>query len=1002
MSDPQPNFDFALEDADQHIVALAKAQLQDLLDVCLVYVGDPRATTIECEYRLTLSTIAARDHSLQHLIGQLADLRRKSQPESILRFLAPKDENALILKEGFLSHPMLRWEEQRFAWFVEEVELRTQRAFAGNKVRKKRGIKTYRFNRVGTICLIEQGQLLVFTSYVTSKSRKRLDRALPNLARNLVHSRTKHQHKNDLLGLYQSVLGVKAHPDPGLHETFRAYRDSLIQNGSVERLHLFLLDATDRRLYFRCLEPDAITDNNVTQYQTELIKLKRVNIALSEPQQNYIFKRFERWFNKAKRTDLNDSERLETLSLVKEVLGNIHDPDWIKRRLSNSSKADKRMRFVVTNVLSWIPQEPWTGVAGYTAQTRCFDISRSGEERWLPESLPNGYFYRKLMLFERLLGVGGDCFMAAVPVLDCGQVVGVIFATCPEPPGSDKQASDKQAFDKQAFDKQASDKQAFDKRADTWPPHQLPLISRMLALTKAFDRMIGQSREQEFIRRTSDGLLSETDRSQGGPASVFARHLPLILNVNLVVVWMPRRAHPISIYAYQRTAPASASGVPDLLPLEYSLLPRDAEDQKGNSLYRLFSLKQWRTIENAGEHAAYDCVFEYSTLLDSLPTGFRDWYNKHATDDVTAAGRMHDSSLEIEIESVIRIPFSTVQGTGYIVAYCAEQAAHLLKYARELTRKLGLITQQLETQIRFTQWGREKQMRTHHIREGMIQPLAAHLSRAIELCGKATKVTGIPMAALRELRSVKSFLGLSRESVVLLNEYVTRIDDKTIKNHIRPERLDLVEILANVWNSLKTVWQSWPYSYDCESFSRNGVLYLNGVELDCSFEAESGGNLPLELWHVYGDKVCLHTVFYSMIRNIYDSKVLPAWLLQSKPTRGKTEIHVKHIGGGLLGCTIKDFGLGMTEEDRGMIQHMINTVERLHREGKSGGIFKDDKPLTLDHEQRESNLGLGLTLVANALRSLQEGFNCSEWFWVESKVDEGTSFHFVLPMEEPV
>jgi transcriptional regulator with AAA-type ATPase domain/methylase of polypeptide subunit release factors len=119
-----------------------------------------------------------------------------------------------------------------------------------------------------------------------------------------------------------------------------------------------------------------------------------------------------------------------TAEVLKELLVELRDKKkWRKNALKDEAKLLKAL-------LGIMPQEPGTGVAGETALTRIPQLGLdTSDPRWQPRtSAYRGTFFAAMLPIEQIFGIGSSGNkMAAVPLMESGQLWGVLFFVQKEP-----------------------------------------------------------------------------------------------------------------------------------------------------------------------------------------------------------------------------------------------------------------------------------------------------------------------------------------------------------------------------------------------------------------------------------------------------------------------------------------------------------------------------------------------------------------------------------------
>jgi len=174
---------------------------------------------------------------------------------------------------------------------------------------------------------------------------------------------------------------------------------------SLGEAHLFLYDASDRMLYHRATGRLELLRQHVKRYE-----------AVPQASNQELLQFVERKILQAKR--LNQEQKSELCLL----LNRLRDSDYIRK---NAFEMEKNLRVLLT----LLPQEPGTGVAGHTALTRVPEMTnRRLEALWDTETYPTKWFGFMLSV-EKLFGIATTGSMAAVPLIESGQITGVLFVT---------------------------------------------------------------------------------------------------------------------------------------------------------------------------------------------------------------------------------------------------------------------------------------------------------------------------------------------------------------------------------------------------------------------------------------------------------------------------------------------------------------------------------------------------------------------------------------------
>jgi transcriptional regulator with AAA-type ATPase domain/methylase of polypeptide subunit release factors len=99
-----------------------------------------------------------------------------------------------------------------------------------------------------------------------------------------------------------------------------------------------------------------------------------------------------------------------------------HRTKWKAQGLKDDAK-------ILKALLTVMPQEPGTGVAGETVLTRIPQLGQESDPRWEPQNANyRDKFFASMLSVEQLFGIGSSGNrMAAVPLMESGQLWGVLF-----------------------------------------------------------------------------------------------------------------------------------------------------------------------------------------------------------------------------------------------------------------------------------------------------------------------------------------------------------------------------------------------------------------------------------------------------------------------------------------------------------------------------------------------------------------------------------------------
>ncbi len=175
---------------------------------------------------------------------------------------------------------------------------------------------------------------------------------------------------------------------------------------SLGAAHLFLYDARDRMLYHRATDSLRIIPEILRNYKPASQASDKALIAFVRKNIDHL-------------EGVSGSSKQE----LHAMLGKLADEAWIRKNLTQAEHQN-----VLRSLLSLLPQEPGTGVAGHTALTRIPEISnRQNEKLWSPDAYPIDKWFPLMLSIEQLFGIATKGSMAAVPLLESGQLAGVLF-----------------------------------------------------------------------------------------------------------------------------------------------------------------------------------------------------------------------------------------------------------------------------------------------------------------------------------------------------------------------------------------------------------------------------------------------------------------------------------------------------------------------------------------------------------------------------------------------
>lgn len=175
--------------------------------------------------------------------------------------------------------------------------------------------------------------------------------------------------------------------------------------------NLFLYEARERMLYHRATTSLRLNPEAVLAY-------KAVPQVLNAELLNHVHTNI----------DALDGVDDETKEQLRILLNKLADTEEIR---SHALEFENNLRLLLTV----LPQEPGTGVAGHSAVTLIPEICNSeieGSDKWSAEKYPTEWFALMLSV-EKMFGIGAYGSMAAVPLMESGQLAGVLFVVREDP-----------------------------------------------------------------------------------------------------------------------------------------------------------------------------------------------------------------------------------------------------------------------------------------------------------------------------------------------------------------------------------------------------------------------------------------------------------------------------------------------------------------------------------------------------------------------------------------
>jgi hypothetical protein len=636
----------------------------------------------------------------------------------------------------------------------------------------------------------------------------------------------------------------------------------LLLGDDIARVNLFLFNAFDRRLYYQSIDA-RIEDADIERYFRRCVQFASEDISLSDSQKRYIMNRIKDSFK------LTEHQR----NFSAEILDNLHDPKWVRDQFKSSAENSAENRMILRQVFTCIPQEPWTGVAGYSAWTKTMDVSRqaqAGEEvRWNPQRLDQSYFYRRLTLYEILLGVGGGGTMFSFPITDCGQISGVLFVT--------SKAREKYKFKPE-------------------------ILHNLLNLTAVLKQLIMSRKEFDFSMQVIDTLINKPN-DYDEPMEVIVRYIYMLFNPALVVAWQKERGskdrleRPRYVYAYQRPRSFSVeeSEGDTLIPLHY--LPVLQSDP----LLQAFSAAHYATIRHLSDDQKE--LLDLEEVRNSLPKDFHNIYQRES--DRGVIDNSKQSVMRTQVESGILLRYSWQRRPGFIVVYTTDSV-------NDLSEQIGFIRKRremIENLVRFEEgifhMFERRRATIHDVSSGFIYTTKFLLDKANAKLESATRDLKDDLELVDLVTRAQALITLvSKNFIASIEDALTRIDENLAPDR-KKKPLCLYEVVKSIVPIMKDYWATYDSNPIYFDYIQLGDIIGVRADSEESEKALITAN-EVELWR---------TVF-NLLNNIYNGKVLPHDLITADPDRAKVTICISKLTTDYLCLSITDNGKGMDEKIR--------------------------------------------------------------------------------------
>lgn len=743
-------------DLNFEIIVNSKICFGDILNFSMIYsVIDNKSKNIK-RFNLDRSTISDGDNSFLQLIEDLNALVYQNTTDGkILPFKIEFPDFGQRLKISMGREFDLR-----------PVVLRSNINYHTTKLQEEKigtrvdNIKSYKFNTVGIIPLERNNIILILGFYLNVDQNQLIskiikDRFFTKMENTLTKS---HEMINQFKNVYLSEKDSSA-----FAYIIQLYKRMIWHEG-IENIHFFTFNAYDRRLYYNYVD-SGINKNDIQNYVNQC--KDKLNLELTKAQKKYIKNKLDKILTEAE------------YNYAIKILDNLHKPEWINNEFLNtdgiSGEFVENKKWILRKVFTCIPQEPWTGVAGYTASTRVMDISYSKkdkmEERWISKFLEDAYFYRKLMTFEILLGVGGEGAMAAFPILDCGQIGGVLFAN--------RRKGESLHFD----------------------PETLRQLFNLSIFLKS---LIQYKRMTDYIFNVLNSLITDTWK-QIEPFAAIIQHLPDLLNPALVIVWnvnylSRNKIHiPQYIFMYkgQEDYVFDEANI-SMIPLSYQKCEEDEKNQLGFSInhykyIKMLNCKSKRIILNQDD--------VYKSLPEKL-------YYIHEKQSDSGVSKPNATLTRHRLKSGILLEYKKEEMEGYIVIYTLESENILKDNEDSILQKIKIIHQLIHIEDIVYQIISGKLSSLHEAKYLGLNPLDGFLGEVLsKIDNLFVKLKNINNS--QHLQEVRSLIQHTiNVNVSVIKDIFAELDELIAKEiDSSPQKMNLVKLVKEIIDYMPIYWK---------------------------------------------------------------------------------------------------------------------------------------------------------------------------------------------------
>lgn len=941
-------------DMESEIIAQAKLFFGRDVDFCLLYVREDSGAETSGnglnKYTLEGSTFGLRKQSHEQ-VNVIINYEIKRH----------RDNSGINL----FTHIQSDW-FGRVIYLSSNNEIRKEWDFC--ELSKEYGnwssksiVKLYKFDGLGLLFLNDFQYLLLLGFWSGLKSRQefrtRIEKDLAQFQERMNEICKLSIYQQKRLDDWIERLKDKNYKTYG--HIVQSFKKMLAVDEHIENIHLFLYDAYDRRLYYRYVDSMRLDKDALESYLT-YCRNPNIDLKLSPSQSWYVKKKIQNILQ-------SDDDTRAAFAL----LDNIHDERWMRNyfefaesastTIEGEDKLHEYREWILAQVLSCIPQEPWTGVAGYTALTKTIDISVIGNEpRWDPHKLHPAYFFSKLMCYERLVGIGGGGAMVAFPILDNGQIAGVLFAT--------RRESDVKLHGFRDFSKQT--------------------LYKLYNLSIHLKYFIMHKRQFDFSMKVLRNLVNETDKGLDLIRAI-GNYLPDLINPALVVVWEQDTAfqtiskRPRYIWGYNERNAISDGG---FVPSQYQLFSDDD---------RLFSLLSSEHFEAVCEIYDKEILGE-DDVNKTLSIEFRSAYERNIFDDITRPTKFDYAEKSNSINSAILLKYKIGDRAGWVVIYLHESEDLIKSQFDFISHKLDAMRFLLEFEKPITNLLNIKLASSHEIRSAFIEPMSTYLETALEYLEKELNL--IAKKQNTDTQNIKNAYSLirrvSRHNLALLKDTVARIDNFTVRSeYYSLVPINLVNVVRSVWEDIRVVWRNTPSIQEYQTYLKYGKCLVSYCQetVDILDEGNALRDLSPDL-HVLAIEDQVYLAIHNLINNIFKESTLPIKLLNTEKERATFFVDINKLEAGMISIKIRDQGLGMNEYTKVWLTKVLEEV----RATKGSSLFLSTKlhdEYNKNTNNKTSRHGFGIFNIARSIYSCTKEYSGGiPLITFDSIYNEGTTF----------